>query len=137
VVSFTVRGKPISTNQAYKIRAIARGRGAFAMMYLSKEGKAWKESLQSAARAAMGASSAFEGPVRVDLRVFFPTLRGDADGPVKFLLDSLAPAVYLNDRQVQGYSVVKAKDAADPRVEIAVAPLAQGGGLMLRECALN
>jgi Holliday junction resolvase RusA-like endonuclease len=77
----------------------------------------------------------FEGPVEVELRVFFVDERPDTDGPVKAILDALQPpnpgqhrfgaGIIRDDRQVRRLLVERGVDAKRPRVEVAIAPVGE------------
>ena len=118
-----VLGKPLTTNGVYKIRAIGTGRKAFATMYMSAEGKRWKEQIAKVMGEAMragGFKAPHEGPVEVEICTYFPTLRGDCDGPAKPILDAMQGVVYKNDSQISACFLYKYKDKDNPRIEIAV-----------------
>ena len=118
-----VVGKPLTQNMVYRIRAIMTGKKAFATMYMSAEGKKWKELISKTMKDAMtagGFKAPHDGPVEVEIRSYFPTLRGDCDGPIKPILDSLQGVVINNDSQVSACFAYKFKDKDNPRVEIAV-----------------
>ena len=138
-----VLGKPLTTNGVYKIRAIGTGRKAFATMYMSAEGKRWKELIAKVMGEAMragGFTAPYEGQVEVEIRTYFPTLRGDCDGSCKPVLDAMQGTVYANDSQVSACFLYKFKDKDNPRIEIAVrdaggAPV-QSSGWNMPEFAL-
>lgn len=56
----------------------------------------------------------------MEITFWFDSRRPDVDGPVKGLLDRLAPGLILNDRQVTRYSVTKRLDSTRPRTEVTV-----------------
>ena len=60
------------------------------------------------------------GPVCLDMTIYFPNRRGDLDNRTKQLFDALEGVVFANDRQIEHYSVTRAIDKKNPRVEIQV-----------------
>lgn len=111
-VRFTVLGKPVSSNQTYRTRG---GR-----WFKDAAATAWQSRVTMQAQVAMVGRPPLPGQVEVWLGVWFDSRRPDADGPVKALLDRLAPHVYANDRQVVAYHVSKGVDPLRPRVEVTV-----------------
>lgn len=115
-VSFVVPGKPVSTNQTYRV-----GR---ARMFKSLVAQRWQDEVRVQSVLAIAGRPAFACPVEVRITFWFDSERPDTDGPVKGLLDRLAPHVYRNDRQVARYSVTRRIDREHPRTEVWVAPWA-------------
>lgn len=76
--------------------------------------------LRDAAEAA-GWPRVFLGEVRVRIAAYWPGERGDADAPIKGVLDALEQAgVVEDDRQVCAVSCERRRDAENPRLEIEV-----------------
>lgn len=91
---------------------------------LSKEGRAYK--LSTLVRGRSQGASVLRGPVYVGLTFFRRARRGDLDGPLKCLLDSLQGITYENDSQVRELHALQLEDPANPRVEVRVEPWAGG-----------
>lgn len=122
-VRFVVPGAPVSTNQGYSPACWGKRVG----FRLNSDGQEFKARLLNAARRAwMDAGQPDPLPqAQVSARIFFPTRGSDLDGPCKFLLDCLAPAgLIVNDNRIRRVVLEKPAPDGDPRVEIAVGPLA-------------
>jgi Holliday junction resolvase RusA-like endonuclease len=117
-------------NKAYRAgRVWNSGRS---VIFMGKEYSTAKALL--AERLSIDFSSRFEGPIRIKLHFTFNRMirkgsavglpLGDIDGPIKGIFDALADAeVFQDDAQVVQMEVTKAF-AAEPGVEILVAPWA-------------
>ena len=118
-VTFTVPGKPVGLNSAYKRAGTTKGRKGF---YMTKAAVAFKEHIRARAmladRPAMAAIKAHGGPYFVEIETY--NCRHDADSPTKFILDALEGLYYENDRKVYGVIAHKNKDDLGPRVKITV-----------------
>lgn len=92
---FDVPLVPLSQNAIYK-----RGRGR--RLYMTEEGKKFKETIHALARmrAAVFPDFPTDKAVGVKLILRRGDRRGDLDGPIKPILDALQGAVYYNDKQV-------------------------------------
>ena len=101
---------PPSTNNLY---ATVRGRRV-----LSREGRAFKQAAATIAYAA--GFRPVEHDVSVTVRVYRPAKRGDLDGKLKAVLDSLTGVAWNDDRQVTHIEAFRFEDKADPRVEIEI-----------------
>lgn len=103
---------PPSINRTYKTTRT----GGF---YMANKSKLYKESTVPSELLALKIKP-LEGPVEVWLTFFFPTKAGDADGRTKILFDAMQRYAYENDKQIARYHVEKAKDAANPRVDVTI-----------------
>jgi Holliday junction resolvase RusA-like endonuclease len=112
-VSFTVQGRTVSTNQAYRRR---KGHGLFK----SAEGVDFTQRIQYAARIAMRGRELLRGPLQVELHFWFTRDAQDIDGGIKPVLDAMQPFVYRNDREIVSLYVEKGVDPGRPRVEVRV-----------------
>lgn len=112
-MTLCVAGKPVSTNQTYRT-----GRGG--RWFKDDDAKAWQNAVLLEARRAMAGRPPFSGDVEVWIRFWFDSRKPDVDGPVKGLLDRLAPSIIANDRQVVAYHVTKFLDRENPRTEVEV-----------------
>lgn len=73
-------------------------------MYLTPEGKAWKESVSILARQF----TPLEGEVAVSLEfVFTDRRRRDCQNHIKLTLDALQGHFYLDDSQIHHLTVIK------------------------------
>jgi Holliday junction resolvase RusA-like endonuclease len=83
---------------------------------ISDEGRAYKVSAMVQARAQ--GMKQLQGQVSLRLRFFRRIRRGDIDGPLKCLFDSLQGIAYENDSQVRRLEAELFEDKANPRVEV-------------------
>jgi len=114
VITFVVPGPQVSTNQAYRKRGNGYG------MYLSAEGQDFKLRIAFAAKQAFRRIKPSKGEFEVRVTYYRPAMRGDVDGPGKFVLDSLEGIVYENDSQVTTFFQEKGLDRENPRTVISV-----------------
>jgi Holliday junction resolvase RusA-like endonuclease len=114
VITYVCEGPQCSTNQGY---ATAKGRRG---MYLTQAGKDFKARLEFAARQAFRRVKPSKGEFEVRVTYYRPTMRGDVDGPGKFVLDSLEGIVYENDVQVTHFLQERKLDRENPRTVISV-----------------
>lgn len=92
--------------------------------YLRAAGQQYKRDAGLLARAA-GLRRCI-GPVAVILRVWRPRRRGDIDGIVKVLLDSLTGIAWDDDACVCELHIYRDDDKERPRVEVTVEEVADG-----------
>lgn len=111
---------PPSANSLY--RTIVRGPRAFPIK--SAEHRRFFEAVERQVRGTIrgAALQPLGGPLAVTLRLFRPQRRGDIDGPVKALLDSLNRLAWEDDSQIVELHVYRGDDKDDPRVEVEVQP---------------
>jgi Holliday junction resolvase RusA-like endonuclease len=103
-------GNPISTNSLYKRH------GNF--IYMTKEGKALKESYQWQAKKQYK-GKILTGDLEVDITLYFgDKRRRDADNHNKIWSDSLQGIVFEDDKQIVDLHIHKRYDKSNPRVEI-------------------
>lgn len=67
-----------------------------------------------------------EGAVSVSISVFRKARRGDLDGFLKLILDSLQGVAFENDSQVVELHAMRFDDPADPRVVVVVEGVPDG-----------
>lgn len=120
MIRIVVPGPQVATNAAYR-----GGRGRY---WMTKEGKEFVERVKACTVRAVKQRSSmpfpwFSGPVYVSIDFFFRSARNDVDGPIKLVLDALAPAVYSNDRQVETLVAAKFVDSKSPRTVIQIMEL--------------
>jgi len=117
VLTFTVPGKPIGTNNAY------RRRGRVPGLYMTEDARAFKDRLRAyAIKAVHDAGWRKPGAkqyVAVAI-IVWNAPRFDVDSPTKFIVDSMQGVVYDNDRCVDSVTIARSFDDQDVRVEIAV-----------------
>ena len=117
-VSFTVAGKVVGTNAAYKRSGSTAGRVGF---YMTKEAKEFKARIWLAGFIAANESKwpvDYDGPISLTLKTF--NCRQDVDSASKLEMDAMQGVFYINDKQVMKLTAEKAKDDKGPRVEIEV-----------------
>ncbi len=134
MISFILPGPPVGVNHGYKTVPV-RGRAA---LKLSDEALYYKALLASRARAAhraAGAPPAIEHGAVVGIRFVFATLGSDLDGPVKFVLDSIASGsprhpgarLVVNDTRVRQLVLMKGDCDGEPRTEVSIASPGERG----------
>lgn len=96
---------PISNNRLIPVR----GR-----LILAKPNRNYHKDIQ---KLGMG-KKPFQKPVCMEIVFYRKMARGDIDGRLKSLFDSLKGIMYLDDGQIDEMHVFNKKDAANPRVEI-------------------
>lgn len=115
-LEFTVRD-PIATNRAY-------ARSAQRRLFMTSDGKSFKNRVVAAAAVARSKSEWPSDPFRVGkARVSYQLFdyRGDTDGPRKLIRDCLEGVLYVNDRIVEdGPAPLPIRDGNGRRVEITV-----------------
>ena len=111
-LSFSVPGKPVGTNAAYRA-----GKGRY---YLTKDAKAFKERLRAYAVLAKNSSDWKPSKKPIGVHIVVWNSRHDADSPVKFCLDALQGIFFENDRIVESVKAEKRKDNGEPRVDFRV-----------------
>lgn len=93
-------------------------KGNRAVVLSSKAYRGWKHDAYTWLAATR--TELLDGPVRVDMSIYYADRRRDADSAVKPILDILQGYCYANDRQVTEIHVYAHVDKADPRVEVTV-----------------
>lgn len=102
---------PPSDNALHRITVSKAGRG---FPYPTAEYKGWQEDARRWLAAQR--SKILEGPVSVDLTIFFPTRAGDLTNRVKAAHDILQGIAYADDAQIVRASQQRELDADNPRV---------------------
>jgi crossover junction endodeoxyribonuclease RusA len=98
------------------------------MIVISAEGQAYKAQVASICRDA--ALVPLEGDVTVKAHIYRQQRRGDIDGYVKALLDSLQGYAYADDKQVTELHLIRDDDKRNPRVEIEIRETHKAGQLL-------
>jgi Holliday junction resolvase RusA-like endonuclease len=118
-ITFVCDIAPLSINRSYRVVRFGKRAG----LTKTPDARTYSQHVRA------GASVAVRHPrpmwckgteVSVSLRFYWPSRRGDVDGPVKQTLDALQGIVYANDSQVTLLTVERFTDKARPRVEIEV-----------------
>lgn len=124
-MTFTVPGKPISVNAAYKRRNLAGGGKG---LMLSDAARAFKHAVATYALLARQRARwpALAAIVAADLAIVTWNCRHDADAPVKLLQDALEGILYVRDSVVHSVTAQKAKDGGEPRIEVTVSAYEAG-----------
>jgi Holliday junction resolvase RusA-like endonuclease len=118
-VTFTVPGKPVSVNAAYKRRNLANGGKG---LMLSEEAKWFKATVGTYALLARQRTTwpKLSSVLAVDLTIVTWNCRHDADAPVKLLQDALERILYVRDSVVRSVTASRAKDVGGPRIVVTV-----------------
>jgi Holliday junction resolvase RusA-like endonuclease len=111
-VIFTVPGKQVSTNQAYRA-----GRKGY---WMTPEGHDFKDRIAYLAKSAMRGRKPFTKPVYVVVEYYFDSRRPDVDGSGKMALDALQGILFEKDSLVQVFTQMKSLDPKNPRTEFAI-----------------
>ena len=115
-VEFVLHVKPVGTNHAYKKRGKGFG------MYMTKEGKQYKEMLGWAANG----QQMFERP-EVWLTFTYGTKhKVDIDSAIKLTLDSFNGVLWEDDSLIELLHVKKLYKKKDPSVKVKVAEKGTG-----------
>lgn len=94
--------------------------GKFIGVYMSKEGKALKESYQWQVKSQWKAKPLTED-VKLRVELFFGDKRArDIDNYNKLLLDACTGIVFDDDSQIQELYLKKNYDKKNPRIEIEI-----------------
>lgn len=88
---------------------------------LSSKARKYKEEV--ALICARGAFPPLTGDLAVTLRLFRPRKVGDADGPIKQILDSMQGWLYADDKFITEIHVYRGDSKENPRVEVEITPL--------------
>jgi Holliday junction resolvase RusA-like endonuclease len=114
MVNIILKGEPKSTSHIYKITC----KGRFASMYMSREGKAIKESYQWQVKSQWK-SKPIETDIAINIKLYFGTKRkSDWDNYNKLSMDSMSGILWKDDSQILKATVEKFYDKENPRIEI-------------------
>jgi crossover junction endodeoxyribonuclease RusA len=111
---------PPSTNRYWRV-----DRRGFA--YVSTEAKKYKK--QVGLMVAEKGLAALGGPVALYVIVYRPQKSGDLSNRLKIVEDVLQEIAYKNDSQVVELHMWRRDDKHNPRIEIMVRPVREGGQL--------
>jgi len=109
---FLILPLPPSTNSVYRT---ARGMPG---IYLSKQGKDYKKAIEEI--CVLHDITPIDGPVRVEMWVYFQRRGADLANREKLLLDALQGHAYADDKFVVELHMYKRLDKSAPRVEIKI-----------------
>lgn len=101
---------PPSLNRLYRA-----GRGK---VYLSANGKAYKESTILMARSQMDGQEPLSGNIAVQMEVYGSRL--DIDNNPKIIFDALNGVVWNDDSQIKELHIYRHPDDGDKRVELII-----------------
>ncbi|MGE3703445.1 MAG: RusA family crossover junction endodeoxyribonuclease [Hyphomicrobiaceae bacterium] len=114
-----LKGKPISTQHAYKIARFGSRSG----IILTDEARALKEDYGWQAKSQWK-HEPLTGDLLVEIRIYFPTKQvRDWDNWHKLSMDALNGIVWEDDHFINEVHVSKRYDPKNPRIEISVAEL--------------
>jgi Holliday junction resolvase RusA-like endonuclease len=116
IVTFSVYGKPLSTNQAYRVVKLGPRSG----LAKTAEARAYQGRVRTAAVVAMLGREPMTGDLQFEVVAYWPRRNADSDAATKLTKDALQGVVYANDRIVRRDISERAHDPECPRVEITV-----------------
>ena len=87
-------------------------------MVISHDGQAYKQEVAIICQDA--SIQPLMGPIALQAHIYRKAKRGDIDGYIKGLLDSLQGYAYLNDSQIVVLNVCRFDDKHNPRVEVEI-----------------
>ncbi len=116
MISFSVPGKPLSINAAYKVVRLGRRAG----LAKSPEAVAYQTRVRLAAIQAMSGREKLTGDLLFIVTAFWPRRNADSDAATKLTKHALQGVVYENDRIVVEDRSRRGWDPKSPRVEITV-----------------
>lgn len=122
IVELYIPVEAMNPNNAYKARAIGgKGRKPFAQVYLSKEGKAYKENIKELAENAMKGKELCTGHLKAVSQWFYGTRRKkDVTNSGKLEYDALNGIVYEDDSQIMIEEKLKIFRKGDPGILIEI-----------------
>jgi crossover junction endodeoxyribonuclease RusA len=116
MIIITLEGQPQSNQHIYGHTC----RNGFPQMYMTKEGKALKESYQWQAKTQWK-QKPIEKSVEIFVSLYFKNKgKHDIDNFGKIMLDSLTGIVWLDDSQIWKMTISKFIDHSFPRIEVDV-----------------
>lgn len=115
-VRFIIKGAVCS--KANSRRLVTHPRTGRAMFVKSKAALAW---LKQAEPQIPKLPALMLGPVRVSIKIFYPSERNDLDASL--VLDAMQERVFANDRQCREIHLYHGVDARDPRAVVEVSPM--------------
>lgn len=110
-MKLVLSGKPVSVNQLY------RGR-----RFLTPLGTATKADYSYQAKKQYK-GAVLEGPVKVEVHVYFANAAADIDNALKGFFDSMTGLLWKDDKQIVELHAYKLIDKQRPRIEISVVEL--------------
>lgn len=115
-VTIILLGEPKSTGSIYK----SVNRGKFSSIYMSKEGKALKDSYIRQT-TLQWRNLPLQGDIEIKVDIYFGTKRrSDIDNFHKLSFDALTGIVWDDDSQIQKMTVTKNYCKENPRIEITI-----------------
>jgi len=118
IVEIRMPLEAMNPNNAYKARAVGgKGKRAFAQVYLSKEGKDYKETIAEIAEEAMEGKKLCTGNIKAVSRWYYGTRRRkDVTNSGKLEYDALNGIVYDDDSQIMVEEKYKIYRKGDPEI---------------------
>lgn len=111
---WTIYGEPASKANS---RRLGRDREGVSRLFKSSKAQKYVEAFR---RQAVPLPELFEGPVRVDITIWYASMRPDLDPSL--ILDLLQGVAYKNDRQVVEMLIKRGEGKDTPRAYIVVSP---------------
>lgn len=124
-IFFIINTPPVSINRSYQTTIQwVRGKPR-AIFYLTKEGKQFKNAVQSVALKTMNTLNLkmLLCPIILTAVYYFKTLRPDVTNYDKALLDGMEGVCFKNDSQIYHATFIKFVDRICPRTEITIKKL--------------
>jgi crossover junction endodeoxyribonuclease RusA len=109
MIGVTLKTLPLSTNHLYAQRGAQR--------FLTSKARTNKEAMGWEARAQLKGKP-LEGPLALDVCLYWPDRRKHDVDNIKSLLDALTGILWLDDGQIEDLRVRKYYDKKAPRVEL-------------------
>lgn len=110
-ITFLLETMPLTTNSLYAHRGVRR--------FLTQKGKENKEAMSWEVRSQYRGMP-LEGPVRVSVALYWPTLRNHDVDNIKSLLDACTGLLWNDDGQIVELRITKHYDKGNGRVEMSV-----------------
>ena len=121
-ISFTIQGKPISTNSCYRARVIKTKNSGASMpvVYMTKEGKEYKRKAQEIIKQNCSGEPTDKDLVAYIRLNFKDKRRRDIDNYNKILLDSMTGLIYIDDKQIQELHLYKKYGCENDSIDVTI-----------------
>lgn len=114
LMAFIVLPLPVSLNAMYMRQKAKKGGDRF----LTSKGKEYKAKIVTAYRKA--GLRMFDGPIKLEVRIYRSKKAGDLDNYFKVLMDSLTGLAWNDDGQVSEIHAYRDEDKKEPRAEVTI-----------------
>ena len=111
-IEFEIPSVPPSVNHAY-------GQARYGRRYIKKAGKEFKATVTELFNRIDVPKELYTGRIKIKFIIYFGTRRKrDLDNCMKILWDSLEGNLFENDAQIDEYTVMRAYDKEQPRIQV-------------------